>query len=68
MYRFKDREIMDMYNMKIVAETIGLHPDTLRRIAKGEQLCSKVTAYCLTKFLNCNSEILDYFDYEEKGE
>lgn len=65
MYKFKDKNIMDEYNLKVVAEKIGLHPDTLRKTINGKKNCSKLVAYCITKFLNSEKEIEDYF---EKGE
>jgi len=66
MYLFKDKSVMDEYVLKISAEKIGIHPDTLRRIVNGKQECSKLTAYCITKYINSNAEIEDFF--EKKGE
>lgn len=67
MYRFKDKEIMEIYNKEKVANVIGIAPHTLRMIVLGKQLCSKLVAYCITKFLSNDKEISDYFDYVEKN-
>lgn len=61
MWNFKDESIAKIYNKKQMAEIIGLAPDTVRRIIKGTQSCSKQVAYCITKFLNSEAEIEDYF-------
>jgi len=68
MWKFKDKEIARNYNKVQVAKVIGLTPDTLRRVINGKQLCSKLVAYCITKFLNSEAEITEYFDYVKKGE
>lgn len=68
MWKFKDKEIARSYNKVQVAKVIGLTPDTLRRVINGKQLCSKLVAYCITKFLNSEAEITEYFDYVKKGE
>lgn len=68
MWKFKDKEIARNYNKVQVAKVIGLTPDTLRRVINGKQLCSKLVAYCITKFLNNEAEITEYFDYVKKGE
>lgn len=66
MWKFKDKEVARTYNKVQMAKVIGLNPDTLRRVINGKQECSKLVAYCITKFLNSESEIEDYF--EKKGE
>ena len=45
-----------------MAEVIGLHADTVRRTINGKQNCTKLVAYCITKFLNQDAEIEDYFE------
>jgi len=62
MYLFKDKNIAITYNKVQMAKVVGLNPDTLRRIINGKQVCSKLVAYCITKFLNSEAEILDYFN------
>lgn len=66
MWRFKDSNLAIEYNKQKMAEKIGLAPDTVRRVIKGTQVCSKQVAYCITKFLNSEAEIEDYF--EKQGE
>ena len=66
MYTFKDKEQAKEYNKTKMAEIVGLNADTLRRIINGKQECSKLVAYCITKFLNKEAEIENYF--YKKGE
>ena len=61
MWHFKDKNVMKMYNKTKVAEYIGITVQTLSRIINGKQDCSKLVAYCITKFLNQEAEIEDYF-------
>jgi DNA-binding XRE family transcriptional regulator len=60
-WHFKDTQIAKKYNKAKLAEIIGLAPETLRRVMNGKQDCSKLVAYCITKTLNENAEIKDYF-------
>lgn len=62
MWHFKDKDAMRMYNKTRVAEYIGITVQTLSRITTGKQDCSKLVAYCITKFLNQDAEIEDYFE------
>ena len=66
MWVFKDKENAKQYNKAKMAEIIGLNPATLRRVINGKQECSKLVAYCITKFLDEDAEIEDYF--YKKGE
>ena len=66
MYIFKDKELFRMYNKTQSAKIIGLDPATLSRVISGKQKCSKLVAYCITKFINSEAEIEDYF--YQKGE
>ena len=61
MWTFKDKEVAKTYNKEQMAKVIGLNPDTLRRVINGKQECSKLVAYCITKFLDDEAEIEDYF-------
>ena len=61
MWTFKDKEVAKTYNKEQMANVIGLSPDTVRRVINGKQECSKLVAYCITKFLNYEAEIEDYF-------
>lgn len=62
MWKFKDKDLAINYNKTQVAKIIGLNADTLRRVINGKQVCSKLVAYCITKFLNSDAEIEDYFE------
>ena len=66
MYTFKDKNVAKMFNKTQMAKIIGLNPDTLRRVINGKQECSKLVAYCITKFFDYESGIEDYFI--KKGE
>ena len=66
MYTFKDKEQAKEYNKTKMAEIVGLNADTLRRIINGKQECSKLVAYCITKFLNEDAKIEEYFIRKEK--
>ena len=66
MYTFKDKNVAKMFNKTQMAKVIGLNPDTLRRVINGKQECSKLVAYCITKFLNSEAEIEEYFIRKEK--
>lgn len=68
MWKFKDKDLAKNYNKTQVAKIIGLNADTLRRVINGKQVCSKLVAYCITKFLNSDAEIEDYFVLIKKGE
>ena len=61
MWTFKDKEVAKTYHNEQMAKVIGLNPDTLRRVINGKQECSKLVAYCITRFLNYEAEIEDYF-------
>ena len=65
MWTFKNKEIAKTYNKVQMAKIIGLNADTLRRVINGKQQCSKLVAYCITKFLNNEAEIEDFFDKKE---
>ena len=66
MWTFKDKEVAKTYNKEQMANVIGLSPDTVRRVINDKQYCSKLDAYCITKLLNNESEIEEYFI--KKGE
>jgi len=68
MWKFKDKDLAKNYNKTQVAKIIGLNADTLRRVINGKQVCSKLVAYCITKFLNSDATIEDYFELIKEGE
>ena len=51
-------------NKTIACEVIGISRVYLTNILNGKQLCSKIVAYCITKYLDENAEIEDYFTKE----
>ena len=65
MYIFKT-EIPIKMNQSKACESIGLAQPTLSNILNGKVACRKVVAFCITKYLNENAEIEDYFI--KKGE
>ena len=65
MYIFKT-EIPIKINQSKACEIIGLAQTTLSNILNGKVACRKVVAFCITKYLNENAEIEDYF--VKKGE
>lgn len=44
------------------SEKIGLAFPTLSKILNKKVACRKTTAYCITKFINRDAEILDFFE------
>lgn len=69
MYIIKDNAIdeLKIYKQKEVAYITGLHPVTLSRIVGKQPILEKKVAYCLTKFLNSEKEIKDYFEIKERN-
>ena len=65
MYIFRT-EVPIKINQTIASEIIGLAQPTLSNILNGKVACRKVVAFCITKYLNENAEIEDYFI--KKGE
>lgn len=66
MYKIKEIGLLEEYNKVKVANQIGLHPDTLRKVLNGKIVCSKLVAYCITKFIDSNAEIDEYFERVEE--
>lgn len=60
MYILKNK--IDIGNETTASKIIGINISTLSRILHQKQKCSKILAYCITKYLNNNAEITDYFD------
>lgn len=61
MYLMKKYDLMKGIKQSYSAEIIGLDRATLNRILNKKQKCSKLVAYCITKFLDENKEIDDFF-------
>lgn len=65
MYRF-NVEIPIKVNKSIACKIIGLNRSVLSSILNGKVLCRKVTAFSITKYLDKDAEIEDYFIKEER--
>ena len=65
MYLFKT-EISVKINQTIASKVIGITQPTLSNILNGKVACRKVVAFCITKYLDDNAKIEDYFI--KKGE
>lgn len=65
MYILKENLDIKM-NQTIASEVIGLSQPTLSNILNRKVACRKVVAFCITKYINENAEIQDFFD--KKGE
>ena len=65
MYILKENVNVKM-NQTIASEVIGLSQPTLSNILNRKVACRKVVAFCITKYIDDNAKIEDYFD--KKGE
>lgn len=65
MYKIITTGLLQKTNKVKVAKEIGLHPDTLRKVLNGKIVCSKLVAYCITKYINNDAEIENYFERVE---
>lgn len=59
------KERLSQYKLKKVAETIGINPRTLSDMINKNRTCIKLTAYSLSKYLDKDAEIVDYFIRKE---
>lgn len=64
MYKFKEN-VDYKINQIIASEVIGITQPCLSNILNRKVACRKVVAYCITKYLDDNAEIKDYFVREE---
>lgn len=64
MYRFRN-DVDYKINQTKASSIIGLTQPTLSNILNGKVLCRKVVAFCITKYLNENAKIEDYFIREK---
>ena len=65
MYKIKEETanlIRTRYKAKYVAETIGVSAILLSLVMRNKKPASKKIAYAITKFLNPEAEIEDYFE------
>lgn len=61
MYIFKEG-VNAKINQTKAGEIIGLTQPTLSNILNRKVACRKVVAYCITKYINEDAEIEDYFE------
>lgn len=59
MYILKNE--MKIGNETKASKIIGIDIATLSRILHKKQKCSKILAYCITKYIDQNAEINNYF-------
>ena len=62
MYRFKNKEDFKVYNQTNAAKVIGITRQYLNNVVNGRVYCSKSIAYCITKFIDYNKEIENFFE------
>ena len=63
MYRFKKELFMNIkINQKNLANEIGLSRQYINSIYNQTTLCKKTTAYAITKSIDSNAEIKDFFE------
>ena len=65
-YLFKEELNLDFRDRKKAGTEIGILPNTLGLILRGQLRCSKQTAYYITKLLYSEAEIEDFFVRVEK--
>lgn len=63
MYILKNE--MKIGNETKASKIIGIDIATLSRILHKKQKCSKILAYCISKYIDQNAEITDYFTRKE---
>ena len=61
MYMFKS-DLKPNIKQVDACKVIGITQANLSLILNRKMACRKVTAYCITKYIDANAEILDYFD------
>lgn len=61
MYTFK-QDVNYKINQTVASEVIGITQPCLSNILNGKVACRKVVAFCITKYLDDNAEIEDYFE------
>lgn len=65
MYEFRDDVELNINKAKAGRE-IGVTRSHLTNILNRKKLCPKVLAFCITKYLNANAEIQEYFIRKDK--
>ena len=62
MYMFKQNINIRHINKTVASKIIGVSRVTLSNVLNRNCTCRKVVAYCITKYIDNNAEIKDYFD------
>lgn len=64
MYVLKEetKALLEPYKMTAVAKAIGINYDNLSKMIKQNKSCIKLTAYAITKFIDSEKEIEDFFE------
>lgn len=65
MYKFKKNkydEVIAKFKIKGLAETIGITSTYLSMVLNNKINCKKTVAYCITKALNSEAEIDQFFE------
>lgn len=60
MYRFRNDIVININKSK-ASEEIGIDRSYMSMILNKRRNCSKLVAYCITKYLDQEAEIKDYF-------
>ena len=64
-YMLKDsivEKIREKYRLDYIANQVGISLTYMSLIMNKQKHCSKLTAYAITKTLNSDAEIEDYFE------
>lgn len=64
MYMFREdaMSVKEQIKQKHICKVVGLTEGTLSNILNRKVACRKVVAYCITKYLDQDAEIEDYFE------
>ena len=63
MYRFKKELFINIkINQKNLANGIGLSRQYINGVINNKYNCRKIVAYAMTKLINSDAEISDYFE------
>lgn len=64
MYVINDEglRLLNLFKNKAIAETIGVAQITIGYIKNKRKPCNRQTAYCISKFIDKDSDVEDYFE------
>ena len=63
MYRFKKELFINIkINQGRIADEIGISRQYINGVINNRYNCRKIVAYAMTKLINSNAEISDYFE------